>query len=190
MFKKKHFSSLALCLALVMLVGATAVAAYAASNEKNSSNEEAIISGTMDGVNYIHSTDGGSTWMTEEEYKAKNPDTDTPLTFWEIAEFEAWMEQERAENQKRADIGEISFYDENEEEIYVVRAWTQEDVDTLYEGWQNQLTRMKQGYRYTKTIELSDDGYLVGEFAPDTFNTATTPGSKVTDRIRNNKAVD
>lgn len=180
MFKKKHFTALALCLALVMVsVGATAVAAYAASNEKDGSNDGAFISGTIDGVNYIHSTDGGNTWITDEEYKAKNPDAATPIEFWEITEFEAWMEQERAVNQKRADNGEISFCEKNEDEIYVMRAWTQEDVDTLYKGWQNQLARMKQGYRYTKTIDLSNGGYLVGEFDPDVSITATAPGSTV-----------
>jgi len=173
---KKRFSTV-LALALILALAGTATAAYATASDDGSNAATGNLCGTIDGVNYIYTNDGGETWLTEDEYRAQNPDTVESLEFWEIDEFAAWMEQERSANQNRADSGEISFRDKNEDEIYVLRAWTQEDVDTLYAGWQSQLTQMKQGYKYTKPTELSNGGYLAGRFDPDVFESATAPGS-------------
>ena len=103
------------------------------------------------------------------------------LEFWEISEFEEWMEQQRYENQKLADSGDKSFYYKNADGDYVCRDWTQEDVDTIYAQWQEQLALMKQGYHFTKTITLSDGGFFVGAFDPETWNAKpeSSPGSTI-----------
>lgn len=92
------------------------------------------------------------------------------LEFWEISEFEEWMEQQRVEIQKFADSGDKSFYEKGANGNYICREWTQRDVVALYAEWQEQLAQMKQGYHFTKTIILLDGGCLVGNFDPETWN--------------------
>lgn len=96
--------------------------------------------------------------------------SDTQLEYWEIDEFEDWMEQQRDQIQKLADNKDKSFYYKDDNGSYVCREWTQEDVDSLYEGWQDQLALMKEGYHFTKSMELSNGGIISGAFDPETWN--------------------
>lgn len=57
--------------------------------------------------------------------------SDTQLEYWEIDEFEDWMEQQRDQIQKLADNKDKSFYYKDDNGSYVCREWTQEDVDTI-----------------------------------------------------------
>lgn len=90
--------------------------------------------------------------------------SDTQLEYWEIDEFEDWMKQQRDQIQKLADNKDKSFYYKDDNGSYVCREWTQEDVDSLYEGWQDQLALMKEGYHFTKSMELSNGGIISGAF--------------------------
>ena len=101
--------------------------------------------------------------------------------FWTTDEFESWMEMQRTENQKLADSGDVSFYEKGSDGNYVCRPWTQKDVDDLFAMCQNQLTMMKQGYQFTKSVTLSDGGILTGVFGPETWNAnpAITLGSTI-----------
>ena len=76
--------------------------------------------------------------------------SDTQLEYWEIDEFEDWMEQQRDQIQKLADNKDKSFYYKDDNGSYVCREWTQEDVDSLY--------------------ELSNGGIISGAFDPETWN--------------------
>ena len=107
--------------------------------------------------------------------------SDTQLEYWEIDEFEDWMEQQRDQIQKLADNKDKSFYYKDDNGSYVCREWTQEDVDSLYEGWQEQLALMKEGYHFTKSMELSNGGIISGAFDPETWNAepASAPGSTI-----------
>lgn len=87
--------------------------------------------------------------------------------FWQADEFESWMEQERTYYQQLADNGEKSFWYKNADDVYVCREWTQADVDALYATWKEQLDLMRQGYQFTKPIEATDGGLLVGGFLPE-----------------------
>ena len=71
------------------------------------------------------------------------------LEYWDIDEFEIWMEQQHERNQRLADNHEKSFYDKGANGGYYCREWTQEDVDTLYGQWQEQskfLLMMSVGF--------------------------------------------
>ena len=98
--------------------------------------------------------------------------SDTQPEYWEIEEFEVWMEQQRDQIQKLADNKDKSFYYKDDNGSYVCREWTQEDVDSLYESWQDQLALMKEGYHFTKSMELSDGSIISGAFDPETWNAA------------------
>ena len=89
------------------------------------------------------------------------------------------MEQQRDQIQKLADNKDKSFYYKDDNGSYVCREWTQEDVDSLYESWQDQLALMKEGYHFTKSMELSNGGIISGAFDPETWNAApaSAPGS-------------
>ena len=101
--------------------------------------------------------------------------------YWEIDEFEAWMNQQHEQIQKLADNQDKSFYDKDANGTYVCREWTQEDVDNLYKIWKDQLALMKEGYRFTKFAELSEGGIISGAFDPETWNAepASAPGSTI-----------
>ena len=71
-----------------------------------------------------------------------------------------------------ADNKDKSFYYKDDNGSYVCREWTQEDVDSLYESWQDQLALMKEGYHFTKSMELSDGSIISGAFDPETWNAA------------------
>lgn len=107
--------------------------------------------------------------------------SDTQPEYWEIEEFEVWMEQQRDQIQKLADNKDKSFYYKDDNGSYVCREWTQEDVDSLYESWQDQLSLMKEGYHFTKSMELSNGGIISGAFDPETWNAepASAPGSTI-----------
>ena len=107
--------------------------------------------------------------------------SDTQLEYWEIDEFEDWMEQQRDQIQKLADNKDKSFYYKDDNGSYVCREWTQEDVDSLYESWKDQLALMKEGYHFTKSMELSNGGVISGAFDPETWNAepASAPGSTI-----------
>lgn len=98
--------------------------------------------------------------------------SDTQPEYWKIEEFEVWMEQQRDQIQKLADNKDKSFYYKDDNGSYVCREWTQEDVDSLYESWQDQLALMKEGYHFTKSMELSDGSIISGAFDPETWNAA------------------
>lgn len=106
--------------------------------------------------------------------------SDDQLDFWKVEEFEDWMEQQYTQNQKLVESKEKSFFYKDESGNYVYREWTQEDVDSLYESWQNQLAMMKEGYHFTKIISLSDGGLLAGAFDPETWNLKSTSASGTT----------
>lgn len=170
--KTKKPSFIGIILAFVLVIVTAAVFATGAlADDGNTIGNSVSISGTLDGKNYIYSNDGGVTWVSEEEYKEKNPDLLNQIEFWEINEFQNWMEQEKNVYQEMAEDGTQKFYDS---EMNKWRVWTLQDTDKLYSIWQEQLKRMKQGYKYTKDIKLSDGTVLAGTFEPDTHGIAYT----------------
>lgn len=90
--------------------------------------------------------------------------------FWTVDEFKNWMEQQRDANQELADKGDKSFCEKDADGNYVYRAWTQEDVDSLYAQWKNQLKLMEEGYQFTKPIDMENGAFLAGAIDPDTWN--------------------
>jgi len=162
------------------LVAAIAANAFAATESPNNSATPVTLSARtpLSAANKGNVGTNVSDGYVVEDMPGENNST---LEFWEIVEFEDWMEQQRAENQKLADSGDKSFYEKNADGNYICREWTQKDVDALYAEWQEQLALMKQGYRFTKSIVFSDGSMIVGVFDPETRNELpqTAPGSTI-----------
>ncbi|MEG2678334.1 MAG: hypothetical protein RR949_00255 [Oscillospiraceae bacterium] len=176
----KKRKTVAICASgLVLALALSGVVAVAAQSKKGNEADTSGLTGTMqmDGQSYVYS-DGG--WLTQVDYQAKHPN-DKASVMWGVDEFATWMEQQRAENQKLADSGDVSFYykTSGENSDGALRAWTQADVDTQYAQWQEQLKQMQQGYQYTKPITLDNGAVLAGCMSPDVGESVSTPGSTV-----------
>ena len=89
------------------------------------------------------------------------------IEFWTEEDFLVWMEEEHKRIQDLADKHDCSYYEKNENDIWVPRKWTQKDVDEMYAEWNEQLDKMKRGYKYTRPIILDDGAYFSGVFSPD-----------------------
>ena len=170
---KKTFIAISLALfSCLTLAACTANATYTQEIPSNLGEDQAAPMNT--------STQVSSDVIADETCLPGGP-SDTQLEYWEIDEFEDWMEQQRDQIQKLADNKDKSFYYKDDNGSYVCREWTQEDVDSLYEGWQEQLALMKEGYHFTKSMELSNGGIISGAFDPETWNVepASVPGSTI-----------
>lgn len=170
---KKTF--IAISLALFSCLTLAACTANATSTQEIPSN-----SGEDQAAPMNTSTQVSSDVIADENCLPGGP-SDTQLEYWEIDEFEDWMEQQRDQIQKLADNKDKSFYYKDDNGSYVCREWTQEDVDSLYESWKDQLALMKEGYHFTKSMELSNGGVISGAFDPETWNAepASALGSTV-----------
>ncbi|MDN0033962.1 hypothetical protein QVN85_13780 [Oscillibacter valericigenes] len=120
---------------------------------------------------------------SEESSVVQNTPNDSeldPLEYWDIDEFESWMEQQHEENQRLADSHDKSFYYKGTDGDYYCREWTQDDVDALYTECQEQLNLMKQGYQFTKSIPYDTDGSICGVFGPEANEQpVSAPGSTI-----------
>ena len=170
---KKTF--IAISLALFSCLTLAACTANATSTQEIPSN-----SGEDQAAPMNTSTQVSSDVIADENCLPGGP-SDTQLEYWEIDEFEDWMEQQRDQIQKLADNKDKSFYYKDDNGSYMCREWTQEDVDRLYEGWQEQLALMKEGDHFTKSMELSNGGIISGAFDSETWNAepASAPGSTI-----------
>lgn len=171
--KKTSLGGILLACGLVLGITVVFTTGSLAKNADTTKNS-VFMAGTLDGKNYTYSDNGGDSWMTEAEYKEKNPDVAEKLEFWKIDEFEKWMEQEKEVYQKLVNDGRQKFYDSESNQW---RSWTQQDIDDLYAIWQKQLERMKQGYQYTKEIELPNGTVMTGSFEPETGTAVSSSSS-------------
>ena len=174
---KKTFIAISLALfSCLILAACTANVTSTQEIPSNSGEDQAAPMNTSTQV----SSDVIADAVADENCLSGGP-SDTQLEYWEIDEFEDWMEQQRDQIQKLADNKDKSFYYKDDNGSYVCREWTQEDVDSLYEGWQDQLTLMKEGYHFTKSMELSNGGIISGAFDPETWNAepASAPGTTI-----------
>lgn len=140
------------------------------------SNTPSNLEGNKFFITKSHQDMSGTMDNTLENYDkcVSGRQSDAQFDFWEVEEFENWMKQQYIQNQQRVESKEKSFFYKDGSGSYMCREWTQEDVDSLYESWQNQLAMMKEGYHFTKQISLSDGGLLAGAFDPETWNEKST----------------
>ena len=123
-----------------------------------------FISVCMFGTNIISGT---HTILLEYGHSAPSSDEQVNIEFWTEEEFLVWMEKEHKRIQDLADKHDCSYYEKNENDVWVPREQTQEDVDKMYAEWNEQLDKMKKGYKYTRPIILDDGAYFAGVFSPD-----------------------
>lgn len=100
-----------------------------------------FISVCMFGTNIISMT---RTILLEYGHSAPSSDEQVNIEFWTEEEFLVWMEKEHKRIQDLADKHDCSYYERNENDVWVPREWTQEDVDKMYAERNEQLDKMKR----------------------------------------------
>lgn len=83
-------------------------------------------------------------WFTENEFQSLN--LEPQIVYWTIEEFSLWIEQQMMAMEELVS-SRTMFLDNSTGKM---RRWTQDDVDRMYEIYQNQLDGMKKGYKYMK----------------------------------------
>ena len=163
--KRKKAGVIVLCLALagIMMTGATLAAAEdigIASGSIMTNNQTGLIS-----------TDGGQTWMDEEEYQKKYPKLE--VDWWTYDEYKAFVD-ERKKSLPNLIGAPRGYYDENG--VLHEEVWTQEKVDKALAQYEQILEDIKNGARYSKPIE-GNESFGMGGNVTDSTDVAHVKGN-------------
>jgi len=122
----------------------------------NNGEDNSIASGgiTTNNQTGLISADGGQTWMGKEEYQKLYPTFD--IVWWTYDEYKEWLEQEKIHLQQ----------------IVNAPGWSQERIDNAVQRYEQQLEDIKNGARYSKSIEGFDGTVAMGSNITD--STAVT----------------
>ena len=161
--RQKRFSKTALAAVLIVMTIAATVFAAAAAEDGGEDSSGQSVSGTGDaryqaveGEVLIlsqggedgekqYSLDGGRTWLSEEQYRARYGGEDWQVEWWTAEDYAAWLEEEKQALQSI--IGERGY---TSDEGWFT--WDQKRVDeavALYEGILNDI---QNGALYSKSI--------------------------------------
>lgn len=167
--KMKKTSLAALVVAAVLVVGVTTVFATSAAtadreeldrraNAQTVAAEDTVLSRADEDGNMWYSTDGGKTWLSQEEFDAAFPAAD--VEWWTYDEYAAWLENEKVELQ--AMLGERGW---TQSRGWFV--WTQKEIDKTIAVYEGILEQIGQGAKVSKTVNGSENTLLIQN--PDTI---------------------
>jgi hypothetical protein len=171
--KMKKTSLAAMLVAAILVVGvgtAFATSAQATSNTGDENVEsliadEIILSTTDENGNVQYSTDGGQTYLDEDEFLSQYSIPD--VEWWTYEEYKAWLEDEKVQLQSM--IGEKGWTNSLGEFV-----WTQEIVDETIAQYEKTLEEIKNGLKVSKSVDSSDDVMLSGYDSGDSAMEFTT----------------
>jgi hypothetical protein len=171
--KMKKTSLAAMLVAAILVVGvgtAFATSAQATSNTGDENVEsliadEIILSTTDENGNVQYSTDGGQTYLDEDEFLSQYSIPD--VEWWTYEEYKAWLEDEKVQLQSM--IGEKGWTNSLGEFV-----WTQEIVDETIAQYEKTLEEIKNGLKVSKYVDGSDDVMLSSYDSGDSAMEFTT----------------
>ncbi|MCM1150337.1 MAG: M56 family metallopeptidase, partial [Butyricicoccus sp.] len=160
--KMKKTSFAALLVAAGLVIGVTTVFATSAATAdreeldrragaKTVTSEETVMSYTDEYGQTWYSTDGGKTFVSEEEYNAAHQKT--AVEWWTYDEYAAWLENEKIELQ--AMLGERGWTGSRGEFV-----WTQEEIDRTVAMYEAILADIGRGVKVSKTVNGSENTML------------------------------
>lgn len=164
--KTKKSTILSIALAVLIVAGTATAFATSAKVEDDKVNSTTLMSGiektyTIDGKTYYEFWDG--TTMEESEYLKKYPMPE--VEWWTYEEYKEWLDNEKKELQSMlGSTGSI-----NGEEF----TWTQEKIDEAIAMYEEILQEIKDGVKYSKTVNEEGDPLLSeAQAAPSGTETA------------------
>lgn len=161
-------TSLAGIMAGVMLVIGTVMVfatSAAASSDDNAdiqtqTDTSIVLSHTdVETGELVYSTDGGGTWMTENEFNTRFPMPE--VEWWTYDEYKAWLDNEKIQLQ---DI--VGGHGWNPTDGWFV--WTQKRIDEAIKRYEEILEEIKNGQMISKNVDGSIDimmSYNPGDIA-------------------------
>jgi len=170
---KKRMGIVTICIALILTVCTSLVlAANTSAPEENlipdlpeisdiyrtdvtnEANYNIIVADTNENGEMIISTDGGKTWLTQEEYDIAYP---MPvIEWWTYDDYKAWIEEQKVELDKS--IG-LQFWNS----IQGYYEITQEKIDEIIEMYESNLEAIKHGVQMSRTIDGCSNIVIVSD---------------------------
>lgn len=151
--KTKKSTVLSIALAVLIIAGTATAFATSAKVEDDKVNSTTLMAGiektyTIDGKTYYEFWDG--TTMEESEYLKKYPMPE--VEWWTYEEYKEWLDNEKKELQSMlGSTGSI-----NGEKF----TWTQEKIDEAIAMYEEILQEIKDGVKYSKTVNEEGDPLL------------------------------
>ena len=151
--KTKKSTVLSIALAVLIVAGTATAFATSAKVEDDKANSTTLMAGiektyTIDGKTYYEFWDG--TTMEESEYLKKYPMPE--VEWWTYEEYKEWLDKEKKELQSMlGSTGSI-----NGEKF----TWTQEKIDEAIAMYEEILQEIKDGVKYSKTVNEEGDPLL------------------------------
>ena len=151
--KTKKSTVLSIALAVLIVAGTATAFATSAKVEDDKANPTTLMAGiektyTIDGKTYYEFWDG--TTMEESEYLKKYPMPE--VDWWTYEEYKEWLDNEKKELQSMlGSTGSI-----NGEKF----TWTQEKIDEAIAMYEEILQEIKDGVKYSKTVNEEGDPLL------------------------------
>ena len=164
--KTKKSTVLSIALAVLIVAGTATAFATSAKVEDDKANSTTLMAGiektyTIDGKTYYEFWDG--TTMEESEYLKKYPMPE--VEWWTYEEYQEWLDNEKKELQSMlGSTGSI-----NGEKF----TWTQEQIDEAIAMYEEILQEIKDGVKYSKTVNEEGDP-LLSEAQAAPSNTETS----------------
>lgn len=151
--KTKKSTVLSIALAVLIVAGTATAFATSAKVEDDKANSTTLMAGiektyTIDGKTYYEFWDGST--MEESEYLKKYPMPE--VEWWTYEEYKEWLDNEKKELQSMlGSTGSI-----NGEKF----TWTQEKIDEAIAMYEEILQEIKDGVKYSKTVNEEGDPLL------------------------------
>lgn len=151
--KTKKSTVLSIALAVLIVAGTATAFVTSAKVEDDKANSTTLMAGiektyTIDGKTYYEFWDG--TTMEESEYLKKYPMPE--VEWWTYEEYKEWLDNEKKELQSMlGSTGSI-----NGEKF----TWTQEKIDEAIAMYEEILQEIKDGVKYSKTVNEEGDPLL------------------------------
>lgn len=142
------------------LVGISYSSGDTSSSPSASIQEDVMFSQDENGEIY-YSMDGARTFMSEEEFQEKYPQTEAE--WWTYEEYKAWLENEKVQLQSM--IGEKAWTSGQGNFV-----WTQELVDESIAMYEEILKEIENGAMVSKTADDGTDDFMIS-YVPE--NNAT-----------------
>ena len=183
--KTKKRTIFSIALAALIVVGTTTAFATSAKVESSKDNSTTLLAGiestyTKDGKTYYVLGDGSM--MEESEYLKKYPVPE--VEWWTYEEYKEWLENEKKELQSI--LGATGTG--NGKKI----VWTQEKIDETIAMYEEMLQDIKNGVKYSKTVDGQEDVLLAMNPGPidTTVEVSMDINSTESDELTQKKMLD